>query len=297
MLTPEEGRRLLRWYPPAWRDRYGHELLALVEDTVGDGPVPARLRASLVRAGFAERARATGLGATGLGTEERARSGERLLLCAAAAMAFIGAATAKSSERWPTRVDAAHRHLAMLAQDLAAAAGGVAVLAVAIGALALVPSWWRQVRRDGWSRTGHALRTPVGAVAVLAAATLGLVGWANHLDEAARNGGSFAYSAVVVVWGLGIGLALVLAVRAALALERGLVPDRRTARRVAGAATVAAGAMLVAAAASLTWLVAVGAVATGGGPVLWVLAAAGEVGVAALALVGASRLGRPRLAR
>ena len=28
---------LLRWYPQAWRDRYGEELLALIQDTLDEG--------------------------------------------------------------------------------------------------------------------------------------------------------------------------------------------------------------------------------------------------------------------
>ncbi len=44
---PDELGRLLRWYPPAWRDRYGDELVALLEDEL-DGTAPTvRLRVSL----------------------------------------------------------------------------------------------------------------------------------------------------------------------------------------------------------------------------------------------------------
>jgi hypothetical protein len=37
MTGPADPRlaRLLRWYPRAWRERYGEEFLALVEDTLG----------------------------------------------------------------------------------------------------------------------------------------------------------------------------------------------------------------------------------------------------------------------
>jgi hypothetical protein len=47
--------RLLRWYPRAWRERYGEEFLAMVEDSL-DGRRPTwRLRLSLARAGLRER--------------------------------------------------------------------------------------------------------------------------------------------------------------------------------------------------------------------------------------------------
>src|SRR5690348_9135046 len=47
--------RLLRWYPRAWRERYGDECLAMVEDTL-DGRSPGwRLRLGAARAGLRER--------------------------------------------------------------------------------------------------------------------------------------------------------------------------------------------------------------------------------------------------
>ena len=48
---------LLRWYPRAWRERYGEEFLALVEDTL-DGRRPGwRLRLGVAWAGLRERGR------------------------------------------------------------------------------------------------------------------------------------------------------------------------------------------------------------------------------------------------
>jgi hypothetical protein len=49
--------RLLRWYPRAWRERYGDEFLAMVEDTL-DGRRPGwRLHLSVALAGLRERGR------------------------------------------------------------------------------------------------------------------------------------------------------------------------------------------------------------------------------------------------
>jgi hypothetical protein len=67
-VTPAEepGRRsrdpavanLLRWYPRAWRQRYGEEFLAMVEDGL-DGQRPTwRLTVSVACAGLRERGRA-----------------------------------------------------------------------------------------------------------------------------------------------------------------------------------------------------------------------------------------------
>ena len=58
---PDRFERLLRWYPPAWRDRYGDEFLALLEDELdGAAPTPGsgcRWPAS----GLRQRARSSGL--------------------------------------------------------------------------------------------------------------------------------------------------------------------------------------------------------------------------------------------
>jgi hypothetical protein len=51
-------RQVLRLYPSAWRRRYGQELVALLEDTYGDQPLPLRCRLSLIHSGTRERVRA-----------------------------------------------------------------------------------------------------------------------------------------------------------------------------------------------------------------------------------------------
>ncbi len=44
-MAPARPNRLPRWYPPAWRERYGEELLLYMQDSFGPGkpPQPARL--------------------------------------------------------------------------------------------------------------------------------------------------------------------------------------------------------------------------------------------------------------
>ena len=48
---------LLRWYPRAWRDRYGGELVALIQDTLDEGRPAWRLRLSVIGGGLRERGR------------------------------------------------------------------------------------------------------------------------------------------------------------------------------------------------------------------------------------------------
>jgi hypothetical protein len=50
-VTPRRDRAL-RWYPRAWRERYGDELWALVEDYSENGRLRFRDRLDLVHAGL-----------------------------------------------------------------------------------------------------------------------------------------------------------------------------------------------------------------------------------------------------
>jgi hypothetical protein len=54
-VTSRDANRVLRWYPAAWRRRYGEELIAMLDDTHGEDKLPLRVRISLARSGLIER--------------------------------------------------------------------------------------------------------------------------------------------------------------------------------------------------------------------------------------------------
>jgi hypothetical protein len=56
-VNPGDAKHVLRWYPPAWRRRYGEELIALLDDTYGEGRLGLRVRMSLLGSGVRERIR------------------------------------------------------------------------------------------------------------------------------------------------------------------------------------------------------------------------------------------------
>jgi hypothetical protein len=56
-MNSRDARRVLRWYPAAWRRRYGEELIAMLDDTHGDDELPRAARMSLIRSGLIERVR------------------------------------------------------------------------------------------------------------------------------------------------------------------------------------------------------------------------------------------------
>jgi hypothetical protein len=57
LQTPVDRRvaRLLRWYPPRWRERYADEFGALLRDSIEDGRGSPRLSLDVARAGLATR--------------------------------------------------------------------------------------------------------------------------------------------------------------------------------------------------------------------------------------------------
>lgn len=81
------ARRLLRWYPRTWRERYGDELAALVIDDMTDQSRPLRRDLDVVRAGLAARMSACGVA----GGPVRDRSATTLT-AATSAVVFVAAA-------------------------------------------------------------------------------------------------------------------------------------------------------------------------------------------------------------
>jgi len=56
-VNPRDVSGILRWYPAAWRRRYGEELIAMLDDTYQNDKLPRRVKMSLLRSGLVERIR------------------------------------------------------------------------------------------------------------------------------------------------------------------------------------------------------------------------------------------------
>ncbi len=172
MTTPEGPdpalRRLLRWYPRAWRERYGDEFLAAVEDISGGGAPTARLRLSVAGAGLRERGHRA----------RRAANGTTWSLmgpAVALTLAFLPLnfkTSAPPTRQWLAR--------SALGAELGfAALGGVAVLA---SALLAGPAFVRFLRAGGWPR----IRRRMGWAAAAAVATAGALAWTSRVSVAER---------------------------------------------------------------------------------------------------------------
>ncbi|MDE3205953.1 MAG: hypothetical protein KGQ66_17235 [Acidobacteriota bacterium] len=295
-MNPEQ-RRLLRWYPAGWVERYGVEMLAMIDDSCGGRPVPGRLRRQLLRFGLEERLRRRGLIGGDRPDSQRARAGASLVLCGWAVLVVSGSMFAKVTEHWSSAVPAGRRGSADAAFSVvygSAALGGLAVVAGAAAGLVALHRAWRRGRAP---RVGRAGFLALAASATWAAATVALASWAHGLSPAQRNGGSGLYLAAFLGWGLLFVAVLGTWTAVALRLERQLDLGRLELRTVWTAGVVAAIATVSLVAAILAWWVSVARDApwvlhgaTAGAAVsgfAWNLAISALVGLVAVTLAGA----------
>ena len=230
-MTAPEGRdpalsRLLRWYPRAWRERYGDEFLATVEDVLNGGAPTARLRLSVAWAGLRER-----------GHQVRREADVTTWSLKGPIVAFIFADFPLSLRASPPP---AREWLATGALDAElgfAALGGGAILA---SALLAAPVFGRFLRAGGWPR----IRRRVGWAAVATVAAGGALAWtvlASAAETFDRLSGDYALG--IVVTGLLLAVAFGLWTRTAISTARHLGLSRRI--RAAEKVLVAVGAAAV----------------------------------------------------
>ncbi|HLK42173.1 MAG TPA: hypothetical protein VKV34_02440 [Thermoleophilia bacterium] len=213
-MTPEQ--RLLRWYPEAWRARYGDELIAFMEDTYGDRRPPLRARLGIVRAGIAERLTSFGFGSN-VDPATRTRGGALLVLCGWACFVVAGLGFAKFTEYWDNATPPGQRRLPEDAFNLIVGAAIVAAILLAAAAVAVVPALMRHLRDGGW----RAIRRPVERAAAVSIFTgvwgAGVVLVAHRLTPAQRNGQAPGYGIFALMLLLLVVTTIALWVTAAIA--------------------------------------------------------------------------------
>jgi hypothetical protein len=228
MSNDHRFSKLLRWYPSAWRARYGDEMTALLKDTYGTNRVPRRDRLSLTKAGSVERARSAGLLGDAVGPDERVRAGSLLILCAWALFMVAVAIVAKFSDNWIGMTPTLHRSLprdGFTAAMWAGALGGVLVLAAAC---VVLPAFVRFIRHHGWASIRRTLRRATLVVVMGVALTVGLSVWAHHLSPQERNGGTIPYELAFLLWSVVVVAAIAMSTAAAVSVARRLTLSRRT---------------------------------------------------------------------
>ena len=324
MTTPREAparraARLLRWYPAAWRARYGDEFAELLMAEFAEQPRSWRRAADIARGGLLARLTRAGLTSHGLEPAEQVRAGLATAACSLAVFGALGIAMwAQLAVGWAWAPPAAAgTTVAMVAMSAAAA------FLTALALLAAVPLAWSAARslarrparralrgpallavagtwvlaagshhfQNAWPGTGahpwaqHGL-VPAGVAAFSWAATLSVSAYWAHPAALA------AFPAAEVAWMVASPAALAAAVAGVAGLVRRLDLSPRTLRYEAWLASSAAAAMTVFLAGACCWVLA-----EGSGPGLFHAGAidVGSLAVMLLALVMAQRAsGRAR---
>jgi len=219
---------LLRWYPRAWRERYGAELVALIQDNLDEGRPAWRLRLSVIGGGLRERFRQTRQATAASVKRPAWHDRWGTILLAGLVCGFLpGDLTLSASAA------GAWQGVALDAALAAVALTGAIVLAD--GLLAL-PALVRFLRAGGWPK----IRRRVGwAAAATVAAGGGLAGLVlvSGSHPPAQLNASWAYWTGVLVAGLAMAAAIGLWAAAATATARHLTltPRVRAAQLVLGA--------------------------------------------------------------
>jgi hypothetical protein len=201
----------IRWYPRAWRERYGAEMIDLMDEEYGSR-LPPHAHRSLVFGGLVQRARSLDLLGDGMRPRDGIRSGALLVLAAWTAFVVAGADFAKFSEHFDQALP--HNTRTHQAADIAFTAmqtvAGLAAIAVVGGALLATPSFVRFLRKGGWTEIrAHFLRA-AAATGVAAALTAVTVLVAHRLPHHQRQVGVHWYGVLFVTWGGLVVLTLVL---------------------------------------------------------------------------------------
>ena len=169
-------RRLLRWYPPSWRERYGAEFAELLLAELAEQPRAWRRGANVARCGLAARLATAGLAdLPGAGPAATARACLGTLTCSLAVFLTFGTtmwAQLAVGWQWAPPATTATT-VAMLVMS-----GSLVLLAV-LALLAAVPAGLAAIRA---ARRGQARRLR-GPAALAAAGALVLVAGARHFGN------------------------------------------------------------------------------------------------------------------
>ena len=271
---------LLRWYPRAWRERYGEELLALIQDTLDEGRPTWRLRLGVIWGGLRERGHQAGRAVTAaVKRGPCSMAGGRIWPSGWSSPTFPGTSRHPCPRQRAWQATAA---LGVLAGIMAFT--GVCVLA---SALVVAPAFLAFLREGGWPKIRRRVAWAAGATVAAGGGLAGLVLGQRSMSSAQLSQ-SWAYFIGVAATGLALVVALGLWASAAAATAKHLklAPRARAAQLLLAAVTLIAALAIVS--ANSIWLAVIQS------SLAWLV-----VGLANLASVGVrhaeeNRAGRPQ---
>jgi hypothetical protein len=236
--------RLLAWYPPAWRDRYGDELTALIEDL---GPLSLRSRLGVMVSGARERVHEARRPRP---PAERARAGVMWVLIAWAMVMVAGPSFANLADGFTRALPPHAGPASVSAYAFVAAFAVLGALAVLGGMAVAGPSFVRFLRAGGWESIRRPVRRALVATAFGAGAFAALVVMAHTLGPVQSSTWSLAAFCVVSAsWVAVVGFWTTAAGTAWRRMD--LSP--RVLRIESALAVAAAGSMVLLTAAAAVW--------------------------------------------
>jgi hypothetical protein len=246
-VTAPEGpdpalRRLLRWYPRAWRERYGEEFLATVEDVLDGGTPTPRLRLTVAWAGLRER-----------GHEVRRAANVTTWSLMGPVVALVLAGLPLNLRASPPQARGWQATSALGAELGFASFGGAAILA---SALLAAPALGQFLRAGGWPR----IRRRVGWAAAATVTAGGALAWlvlTSVGETFDRLNASWVYLLGFAVTALLLAVAFGLWTRTAISTARQLGLSRRIRAAEKVLVAVSAAAVYTVMSASLCYNLAI----------------------------------------
>ena len=249
---------LLRIYSPAWRERYGDELINLLEAESGGGKISLRVKLDVIKAGLLERMRSAGLAGGDGSPEWRMRAGVLLVLSSWAAFVVAGLAFAKTSEQWQSVTPQPDRGVPAAAYDAVLLFAGLGTLAVLLGVLLTARSLYAFVRAGGWEKIHRPVLRALAVTGLTVVVLVGVVSWAHQLTNGQRNGGDLRYSGAFLALGLCGAASIGLWTRAAVVTAKELALSRTSLRRQTLLAATTTVTMVLMTASTTIWWASVG---------------------------------------
>ena len=217
--------RLLRWYPRAWRERYGEEFLALIQDTLNGRRPTCQLRLSVAGAGLRERWHRTVR--TAKAAAERASASSWLISAAIGGVVTLVPPSLKAS------LPMARAWQGTAALDALLAVASFTCAAVLAGILVVVPSFVRFLQAGGWPKIRRRIARAAGATVVAGAGLAGPL-----LAQRSMTSAQLSRSVGYWVGFLAASAALVVALGLWVSAVTGLRKDLKLAPRVRAAEVV-----------------------------------------------------------
>ena len=238
--------RLLRWYPRTWRERYGEELLALIQDTLDEGRPTWRLRLGVIWGGLGER------------VHQAVRAGKAAAKGASSGwLTAVIAGSTLANLPWNLKAPLPPARAWQKTAAFDALVGAFAVTGVVVLASGLVaaPAFIAFLREGGWPKIRRRVAWAAGATVAAGAGLAGLfLGQRSMSSAELRHSGTYGAGVVATTVAIVAASGLWASAATATAKHLKLATRARAAQPLLGAVTLTAALAIVP--ANLIWLAA-----------------------------------------